>query len=298
MDPVRPSEVKAWCLARGFHPNRTLGQNFLVDRHMLEAIVSAAALPPGAAVLEVGPGLGAVTQALLAAAARVTAVEKDHRLAAWLRETLGTEPRFTLIESDMLEVPLDALLADPATGGPRFDACVSNLPYSSGTRILLELCRHPLCPGTLVVTVQREVAERLAAAAGEPARGQAGVWVQQDFDVALLRTIKPSCFWPRPEVASTLLRLVRHRREPLKPAERRLFDELTRHAFMHRRKQMVALLRLAPPGLGLGPDAIGPLLAQVAVDPACRAETLTNAQWAALARALAAPPASSPETLR
>jgi 16S rRNA (adenine1518-N6/adenine1519-N6)-dimethyltransferase len=298
MDPVRPSEVKAWCLARGFHPNRTLGQNFLVDRHMLEAIVSAAALPPGAAVLEVGPGLGAVTQALLAAAARVTAVEKDHRLAAWLRETLGTEPRFTLIESDMLEVPLDALLADPATGRPRFDACVSNLPYSSGTRILLELCRHPLCPGTLVVTVQREVAERLAAAAGEPARGQAGVWVQQDFDVALLRTIKPSCFWPRPEVASTLLRLVRHRREPLKPAERRLFDELTRHAFMHRRKQMVALLRLAPPGLGLGPDAIGPLLAQVAVDPACRAETLTNAQWAALARALAAPPASSPETLR
>jgi 16S rRNA (adenine1518-N6/adenine1519-N6)-dimethyltransferase len=297
MDPTRPSEVKAWCLARGFHPNRTLGQNFLVDRHILEAIVSAAALPPGAAVLEVGPGLGAVTQALLAAEARVTAVEKDHRLAAWLRETLGTDPRFTLIAGDMLEVPLDTLLADPATGRPRLDACVSNLPYSSGTRILLELCRHPLCPGTLVVTVQREVAERLAAGPCAPARGQAGVWVQQDFDVTLLRTIKPACFWPRPEVASSLVRLARHRRHPLNPAERRLFDELTRHAFMHRRKQMVALLRLAPPALDLDPGAIGPLLAQVAVDPASRAETLSNAQWTALARSLAARPAPR-ETLR
>ena len=290
MDPTRPSEVKAWCLARGFHPNRTLGQNFLVDRHILEAIVSAAALPPGAAVLEVGPGLGAVTQALLAASARVTAVEKDHRLADWLRRTLGTEPRFTLIEGDMLEVPLDGLLADTAAGRPRFGACVSNLPYASGTRILLELCRHPLCPGTLAVTVQREVAERLAAGPRAPARGQAGVWVQQDFDVTLLRTIKPACFWPRPEVASSLVCLARHRRHPLTPAERRMFDELTRHAFMHRRKQMVALLRLAPPALGLVPDAIGPLLAQADVDPASRAETLSNAQWTALARALATAP--------
>ena len=293
MDPTRPSEVKAWCLARGFHPNRTLGQNFLVDRHILDAIVSAAALPSGAAVLEVGPGLGAVTQALLDASARVTAVEKDHRLAAWLREALGAEPRFTLIEGDMLEVPLDGLLTDSAAAGrPRFDACVSNLPYASGTRILLELCRHSLCPGTLVVTVQREVAERLAAGPRAPARGQAGVWVQQDFDVTLLRTIKPACFWPRPEVASSLVHLARHRRHPLTPAERRMFDELTRHAFMHRRKQMVALLRLAPPALGLDSDAIGPLLAQADVDSASRAETLSNAQWTALARSLAARPAS------
>jgi len=290
MNQIRTGDIIDQLAGLGVSPTKGMGQNFLIDERVAERQIDFAEIGDEDTVLEVGPGLGAVTQALLAAAARVTAVEKDHRLAAWLRETLGTEPRFTLIESDMLEVPLDALLADPATGRPRFDACVSNLPYSSGTRILLELCRHPLCPGTLVVTVQREVAERLAAAAGEPARGQAGVWVQQDFDVALLRTIKPACFWPRPEVASTLLRLVRHRREPLKPAERRLFDELTRHAFMHRRKQMVALLRLAPPALGLVPDAIGPLLAQADVDPASRAETLSNAQWTALARALATAP--------
>ena len=296
MVPIRPSEVKAWCIERDFHPNRTLGQNFLIDRNILEAIAAAAGLPPRAAVLEVGPGLGAMTQALLEAGAHVTAVEKDHRLAEWLRGALGANQRVTLIESDMLEVPLDTLLADPATCRPRFDACVSNLPYSTGTRILLELCRHPLCPGTLVVMLQREVAGRLAADAGEPARGQAGVWVQQNFDVTLLRTIKPACFWPRPEIASTLVRLVHHQREPLEPAERRLFEELTRHAFMHRRKQMSALLRLAPPALGLAPDAIEPLLAQAAVDPACRAETLTNAQWAALARWLAAHTAASRET--
>jgi 16S rRNA (adenine1518-N6/adenine1519-N6)-dimethyltransferase len=293
MQPTRPSEVKSWCLAHEFHPNRTLGQNFLVDRNILDAIVAAAELPPGAAVLEVGPGLGAVTHALLEAGAQVTAVEKDHRLAAWLRESSGANPALQLIEADMLDLPLDELLADPETGRPRFAACVSNLPYSSGTRILLELCRHALCPERLVVTVQREVAERLGAAADAPARGQAGVWVQQNFDVTLLRTIKPTCFWPQPEIASTLVRLVRHHRQPLNAAERRAFDELTRHAFMHRRKQMVALLRLAPPSLGLAPDRIEPFLAQAGLDPKIRAEALANEAWASLARALAAlaPPA-------
>lgn len=293
MQPTRPSEVKSWCLAHEFHPNRTLGQNFLVDRNILDAIVAAAELPPGAAVLEVGPGLGAVTHALLEAGAQVTAVEKDHRLAAWLRESSGANPALQLIEADMLDLPLDELLADPETGRPRFAACVSNLPYSSGTRILLELCRHVLCPDRLVVTVQREVAERLGAAADAPARGQAGVWVQQNFDVTLLRTIKPTCFWPQPEIASTLVRLLRHHRQPLTAAERRAFDELTRHAFMHRRKQMVALLRLAPPSLGLAPGRIEPFLAQAGLDPKIRAEALTNEAWASLARALAAlaPPA-------
>jgi 16S rRNA (adenine1518-N6/adenine1519-N6)-dimethyltransferase len=290
MQPIRPSDVKAWCLAHEFHPNRTLGQNFLIDSNILDAIVAAAALPSGAAVLEVGPGLGAVTQALLKAGARVTAVEKDHRLAAWIRESLGAESRMTLIEGDLLEVPLDDLLTDAASEQARFSACVSNLPYASGTRILLELCRHPRCPDTLVVTVQREVAERLAADGQAAARGQAGVWVQQNFDVTLLRTIKPACFWPRPEVASTLVSLARHHRHPLTSAERAAFDELTRHAFMHRRKQFAVTLRLAPPSLGLDPVRIETLLAQTEVAPTCRAETLTNEQWMSLARALAAHP--------
>jgi 16S rRNA (adenine1518-N6/adenine1519-N6)-dimethyltransferase len=288
MQPTHPSDVIAWCQARGFHPNRTLGQNFLIDGNILDAIVAAADLQPGSAVLEVGPGLGVVTQALLAAGARVTAVEKDHRLAAWLRESMGGQERLTLIESDMLEVPLDDLLADPASGEPRFAACVSNLPYASGTRILLDLCRHPLGPPRLLVAVQREVADRLAAPPGAPARGQAGVWVQQNHDVTLLRTIKASCFWPRPEIASSLVLLERHAREPLAPAERETFDRLTRHAFMHRRKQFAVMLRLAPPEWGWPPEGAAAVLAQAGVAPQCRAESLTPAQWAALSRGLTA----------
>ena len=288
MQPTHPSDVIAWCRARGFHPNRTLGQNFLIDGNILEAIVAAAAVRPGSAVLEVGPGLGAVTQALLAAGARVTAVEKDRRLADWLRESMGGHERLTLIEGDMLEVPLGDLLADPATGGPRFAACVSNLPYASGTRILLDLCRHPLGPPRLLVTVQREVADRLAAPAGAPARGQAGVWVQQNHDVTLLRTIKASCFWPRPEIASSLVLLERHAREPLTPAERDTFDRLTRHAFMHRRKQFAVMLRLTPPEWGWSSDGAAAVLERAGVAPACRAESLTPVQWAALSRGLSA----------
>lgn len=288
MQPTRPSDVKTWCLAHEFHPNRTLGQNFLVDRNILDAIVAAAELKPGDAVLEVGPGLGAVTGALLAAGVHVTAIEKDRRLAAWLRESLGEDERLTLLEADMLDVSLDTLLLDDATGRPRFSACVSNLPYSVGTRILLELCRHPLAPPRLVVTVQREVAERLAADAGSKVRGQAGVWVRQNYDVSLLRTIKPTCFWPRPEIASTLVRLERHERLPMNDEARRVFDALTRHAFMHRRKQMVALLRLAPPALALADDRIEAVLTQAGIEPTSRPEALTDAQWASLTRVLAA----------
>ncbi len=291
MQPIRPSDVKTWCLTRGFHPNRTLGQNFLVDRHALGAINAAAGLAPGDAVLEVGPGLGCVTEALLDAGAHVTAVEKDHRLAAWLRESMGAREALTLIEADMLDLDLDALLTDPATGAGRFTACVSNLPYSVGTRILIDLCRHRLGPPRLVVTVQREVAERLAAGPGEPARGQAGVWVQRTHDVALARSIKPVCFWPRPAIASTLVLLTRRTDDPLTPREQGAFEALTRHAFMHRRKQMQAALRHAAPALGITDELVEPLLESAGVVRRARAEDLTQAQWLTLARNLAEWPA-------
>lgn len=289
MHLARPSEVKAWCLDHAFHPNRTLGQNFLVDRNILDAIVAAAELRPGARILEVGPGLGVVTEALLAAGAAVTAVEKDSRLARWLRDSLGGRGGLTLIEADMLEVDLDRLLAGGAAApaNPIFSACVSNLPYSSGTRILLDLCRHPLAPPLLAVTLQHEVAERLAAPPRGDARGLAGVWVQQNYDVALLRTIKPACFWPRPEVGSTLARLTRHERLPLAPHQRLAFEQLTHHAFMHRRKQMQALLRLPAQGLPAGGWEWESLLAQAGVAPTARPEELSTPAWCALAQAMA-----------
>ena len=281
MNLTSPSHVKAWCIENGFHPNRTLGQNFLIDRNSLDAMVAASGVAPGQRVLEIGPGLGVLTEALLARGARVTAVEKDGRLASRLAEALGRPPELRVLEADALELDLDALLAEP------FDASVSNLPYSVGTRILLDLALHPRAPRSFTVLVQTEVAERLAAPPGADARGQAGVWLQLDYDVAVVRAVKPSCFWPRPEVGSSVVRLDRHPCA-LGAEERHWFFELTRYAFMHRRKQLGATLRKAPAPVGCGDATLAARFAAAAVDPAARAEQLTDAQWQALARAFAA----------
>ncbi len=307
--PSRPSEVKAWCVANGFRPNRALGQNFLIDRNTVDAIVAAADVHPGEHVLEVGPGMGALTHALLDAGAEVTAVEKDEALAALLRESCADRPGFTLYTADMLDVSLDALLSCGAcsvpgsqfsvpgsqfsvpasrTANPYFTKFVSNLPYSVGTRILLEICRHPLAPATCLVMVQKEVADRLAAAPSTPDRGQAGVWIQQRYDVEAVRTVKPTCFWPQPEISSTVVRLVRHDRLPLDAAQRRVFEAVTKLAFMHRRKQMASIFRSAGTVGGVVIEDPAAWLASCGLPPSVRPEAIANETWRDLALALAA----------
>ena len=303
--PSRPSEVKAWCIANGFHPNRTLGQNFLIDRNTIDGIVAATGAGPGMRVLEIGPGLGALTHSLVASGADVVAVEKDARLGALLREALADAPNFHLHIADALDIDLPAFLAQEKSGGqpgqresgasPAFDILVSNLPYSVGTRILLEICRSPLAPRTCVVMVQREVADRIAAAPSTPDRGQAGVWIQQAYDVAALRTVPPTCFWPRPEIASTVLRLVRHDRLPLSPLRRLDFERISKAAFLHRRKQMLGIFRNLSAVTGLvGDEAISAWLASAGLSPQVRPDAISNEEWRALALAL--PESPSTET--
>jgi len=280
MNLTSPTQVKAWCIENGFHPNKTLGQNFLIDRNILDAILDAAGVAAGQRVLEIGPGLGVLTDAMLARGAHVTAVEKDTRLAAFLAQSLtpgsADAGRCRIIAADALQLDWDALLADG------FDVCVSNLPYSVGTRILLDLALHARAPRTFTVMVQAEVAERFAAPPDADARGQAGVWLQLDYDVRLVRTVKASCFWPRPEVGSAIVRLDRHDCG-LTAEARRWFFDLTRYAFMHRRKQLASSLRKAPPPLARDDAALAALFEAAGVEPSARAESLTNAQWQALA---------------
>ena len=270
MNLTSPSQVKAWCIDHGFHPNKVLGQNFLVDRNALEAIVDAAALPPGARVLEIGPGLGVLTEEMLRRGYAVTAIEKDPVLAERLAEALGNPPNLVVRAGDALD-----LIKEGACDG--FPALVSNLPYQAGTRILLELTQRmggtrscasesgaSAAPETAVVLVQTEVAERLAAGPGSKARGLAGVWVQLDYDVQLVRAVKASCFWPRPEVGSTVVRLTRHHRNDARaPDWRARFRQITKQAFEHRRKQLGAIFK------GL-------------VQSTARAEQLSNADWLTL----------------
>ena len=169
MNLTSPSQVKAWCIGNGFHPNRTLGQNFLIDRNALDAILDATGLDAPAKVLEIGPGLGVLTEGLLQRGHAVTAIEKDPVLADRLADALGAPVGLTVLKGDALD-----LIKTGACDG--FPALVSNLPYQAGTRILLELVRRvPSIPETMTVLVQTEVAERLAAGPGSKTRGLAGV---------------------------------------------------------------------------------------------------------------------------
>lgn len=277
--PSKPSEVKEWCISRGFHPSRTLGQNFLIDGNTIAFIADAAGVAPGGRVLEIGPGLGAITLPMLERGLNVTAVEKDTRLAALLAESCaGHGDAFTLIRADALDLDLDALLAQG------FDAFVSNLPYSVGTRILIDICRSRRAPPRLVAMVQREVAERLAAPPGDAERGQAGVWVQARWTVKPLKTVPPSCFWPRPEISSTILLLEAADRLP--PEAEDCFYKVVKIAFTQRRKQLATILRNNAGVLGLDASAPEAILAVADIDPKARPETLSHDDWLRLAAQL------------
>ena len=243
MNLTSPSQVKSWCIEHEFHPNKTLGQNFLIDKNILEAIVDAGLEGAGEApcILEIGPGLGVLTEEMLRRGARVSAIEKDPVLGERLAAELAAYDNFSLSIGDALDARIMAEAAEKA--GAPFDAMVSNLPYQAGTRILLELVQAREIP-SMTVLLQSEVAERLAAKEGSKARSLAGVWAQLDYDVKILRKVSQNSFWPRPEVGSSVARLVRHDRNIALDAEKRaFFHKITKKAFEHRRKQLASTFK-------------------------------------------------------
>ena len=266
MNLTSPSQVKDWCIRSGFHPNRVLGQNFLIDRNALNSILDAALDPQPqdsvVRVLEIGPGLGVLTEGLLERGCEVMAIEKDPVLADRLKDGLGNPEQLTVLKGDAL----DFIKRGECDGFPMM---VSNLPYQAGTRILIELAER-LAAETMVVLVQTEVAERLAESEGSKTRGLSGVRVQFDYDVRLVRDVAASCFWPRPEVGSTVVKLVRHHRnDGVDAAVRQTFRRLTKQAFEHRRKQLGSIFK------GV-------------IESKARAEELSNGDWLALSSSLSA----------
>ncbi len=225
--------------AAGFRPSRRLGQNFLLDLNMLQAIARDARVAPGETVLEVGPGLGFLTQQLLECGAQLVCVEIDERLLA-IAQSWIAGPRW--LHGDVL-AGKHTLAPAVAAGLPPSShwQLVSNLPYSVAAPLLAVLAdlEHP--PRAMTVLVQREVAERIAARAGSSDWGLLSIALQTGYEVELLRHVPPQLFWPRPEVESSVVRLVR-RPDPLEPGRRRELLTLAARLFQRRRQTLGRVL--------------------------------------------------------
>lgn len=270
-------------LARwGLRPEKGLGQNFLVDQTILERIVEAAALTDEDVVLEIGAGPGTLTSRLARRAGYVVAVELDRRFIPVLQSVLQDFNNVTLVQGDILALD-PAALALKAAGG-RTSAgykVVANLPYYITSAVLRHLLEASPPPASIVVTVQREVAQRIVAAPGE--MSLLSVSVQLYGQPRLLFRIKPGSFYPPPEVESAVVHIVPHTTPPVQIADTRAFFRVVRAGFSQRRKQLHNALAA---GLGASPDEVALRLKEAGVDPSRRAQSLSLREWATVVGAL------------
>lgn len=259
----------------GLEPKRSLGQNFLFDEGLLDKIVAAAELEPDDQVLEVGPGLGALTRQLALNAGRVVTVELDQRFLPVLENELGSFSNIELVHGDVLAF-------DPADWFDEPYVVVANVPYYITGAILRHLLERSPRPSRLVLTVQKEVAERLTAA--PPRMNLLAVSVQYYGRVQRMTTVRAGAFWPRPDVDSAVVRI------DVEPAGSRdapalddeAFFRVVRAGFGEKRKQLKNSLRQ----LGLDDKRLAAALDAVGIDGRRRAETLSLAEWRALAAML------------
>jgi 16S rRNA (adenine1518-N6/adenine1519-N6)-dimethyltransferase len=279
-------------LARhGLRAKKSWGQNFLVDRSVLDRIVRAAALAAGDVAVEIGAGLGTLTGALVDAApdgARVIAVERDPEMIAVLRAELGGRPALEIRAADALDLDLPA--ESRAAGRPL--VVVGNLPYQIGSAILLGLAAAGGALARAVVMVQKEFAQRVVAPAGGKIYGRLSVTMQQRMAARILFHVGAGAFHPRPQVTSSVV-LLEPRARPLAPVvDMELFDRVVKEAFGTRRKMLRRALEPA-----FGEAAVTAALARASIDGTLRAEVLEVADFARLSDALhavrlaAAPPA-------
>jgi 16S rRNA (adenine1518-N6/adenine1519-N6)-dimethyltransferase len=284
----------------GFTIDARRGQNFLVDLNLLDLLARAAAIAPDDVVLEVGTGTGALTERLAAAAAHVVTAEIDPRLAQLARDRLVDHDNVTIVEGDALAAKhrlAPALLAAvesarAASPGGRF-LLVANLPYCVATPVISNLLALPRPFDAAVVTVQREMAERMTAAAGSSSYNALSVWVGCQCRGEIVRILPPSVFWPRPKVDSAIVRL------DLQPERRAAIGDLARfHAFVrdifcHRRKLLRGVLLRLAGGKG-SPEArarVETAYAALELSPEARAEEIGPDRFVLLERAFHAPPA-------
>lgn len=280
-----PGNAKAIMQKYGITLKKSLGQNFLVDANVLRNIVHIAGLDRAKGALEIGPGIGALTQHLAEAAGRVVAVEIDGRLIPALEETLAPYDNVTVVHNDILKVNLPELV------GTHFAGCeavsvVANLPYYVTTPILMALLEARLPLEHIVVMVQREVAERISAKPGSKAYGSLSIAVQYHCDAEIAAIVPPSVFIPRPDVDSAVIRMRVLDKPRVEVEEEPFFFAVVQASFSQRRKTILNNLQAK-----FGKERKEPVLAaleKAGIDPGRRGETLSLEEFATLARCLSA----------
>lgn len=264
-------------------PKRSLGQNFLVDRGVARRIVEAAGIERGSTVVEIGPGRGALTGGLVERVeeteGRLVLVELDDTLASELAEQLGDHSRVEVLHESILDVRLEDVAS------PETISVVGNIPYNLTSPIVFHLLAAPR-PREIVLMVQREVADRIAASPGSRTYGAMSVGVQTVASAEVLMRVPAGAFRPRPRVESAVVRFVPFRPAPLSPREELRLRSLTRALFQWRRKQLGKTLR-DHPDLRLPPEAVERTLAAADRDRSDRPETVSPEGFVAMARSLA-----------
>lgn len=261
----------------GIEPRKSLGQNFLVNPAIARNIVDAALIEPGDVVVEIGPGLGALTSVLIQRAAHVVAIEVDRALIPALMAELGSPTNLTLVHADALEVDFVGLVRSAQPNGENLPVrFIGNLPYYITSAIIRRILESELDIQTIIVTVQREVAERMVARPGD--MSLLAVSVQFYGQAEIVMRLSPSAFYPQPGVDSAVVRITPH--GMFRSADRDTVFKLARSGFSQPRKQLRNTLS---GGLSVDKAEIDHLLLSNGIDPSRRAETLTMEEWVKLA---------------
>ena len=258
---------------------KKFGQNFLIDTHVLEKIISAAGITKNDCVLEIGPGIGTMTQYLAENAGHVVAVEIDRNLIPILKETLADYDNVTVINEDILRVDIKAL-AEEYNGGKPIKV-VANLPYYITTPIIMGLFESGVPIDNITVMVQKEVADRMKEGPGSKDYGALSLAVQYYAEPEIVANVPPNCFIPRPNVGSAVIRLTRHKEMPVEVKDPALMFKIIRASFNQRRKTLHNALGNAHE-LTYTKEQIAAAIAEMGLTPTIRGEALSLAQFAQL----------------
>ena len=278
-DPKRTIEVLQ---KYNFAFQKRFGQNFLIDTHVLEKIIASAEITKDDFVLEIGPGIGTMTQYLAEAAREVAAVEIDKTLIPILQDTLKEWNNVTVINNDILKVDIRLLALEKNQGRPI--KVVANLPYYITTPIIMGLFENQVPIESITIMVQKEVADRMQVGPGTKDYGALSLAVQYYARPEIVANVPPNCFMPRPKVGSAVIRLERYEQPPVQVKDEKLMFRLIRASFNQRRKTLVNGLKNSPE-LHFSKEEIEQALVNCGLSLTVRGEALTLEQFAQLANA-------------